>query len=420
MNIIVFGQSVNINVPNSKSEIPYVIKSPKLVRKPNASLRLSKASKKLALKDSFYGNFKPPNIDFTAWEFFHAAKKTEMTSTLTTLASERRAAAFFMEHEETFIWDTPNFRRRDRSAFALEDFAWSGFAGRVGEAVAFLAMVKKGYKYWDRCATVWEIAARQANITHEDQLKVAISVGQSGKPVLEPDFILENDEGDVAIMEAKGSFVNPNEINKNDKKELRHALDQIDAWASVISPSPSKNYAILTLLRQETDPHKDPSLVVVVDPPGRNNINLPSVELPRDLIKRCNFASWLEGMGFYRSAKALRNCEETQTEELIFRTKKVGNHTFAIRRIGYEYFEPIDFFHHRRGLIGTKPMVMGIEVETLHSISASIRNIDNMFTTEPLAFEDIEKYETGSIMSDGTFLGVIEDTERLGTIDINL
>ena len=201
-------------------------------------IRFRKGSKKRAAADCSFGDF-VGSLEFIAWEFFHAAKKTELTSSFTTQLIDRRALGFAEECDGLFVWNTANFRREDRTVFGLEDFADSGLAGRCGEAVAYLTMVKKwGYLFWDRIATLWECAAAHSGMTHPEMVKWArvISSKLSSRPDLEPDFAFENDTPEVALMEAKGSFVHPVHDNPTTKDDLRHGLKQLGAWSGMVAP----------------------------------------------------------------------------------------------------------------------------------------------------------------------------------------
>jgi len=399
------------------------------------SIRLRRGSKKRSQADCSYGKFDKAELAFTAWEFFHAAKKTELASSFTAETANRRAFAFALEHEETFIWDTKNFRKQDAAVFELEDFAQSGLAGRVGEAVAYLAMVKRwGYVFWDRCATVWARAARRAQITHDERLRVTKylrSKVASERPEKEPDFIFEKATRAVALTEAKGGFVHPNRDSSSVKADLRKAQAQLAAWSSVITPTPKKMYGIGTYLREEGDSNGDPSLIAYFDPSGQDDPSVPSVDLPRDLIRRCNYGAWLIGMGLVLSGRALRDLRGKVIEEVELPVFTIGGRRFAVTVIGWKgpgiygphWIEPWEWDHpgHYGWSRRWAPVVMGIDVNALHQIGTAIQNPDSSDLV------DIELGNTegegltpdqfrGSLMPDGTLVGTISRDEFRSTL----
>ncbi|TET34880.1 MAG: hypothetical protein E3J72_12150 [Planctomycetota bacterium] len=428
MHLIIPNQPIVISPPTGTSQLPLVEIDKAKVTTKYRPVRIRTGSKKRAEADCSYGPFDTAQLPFSAWEFFHAAKKTELACTFTANMANRRAFAFTLEHEDTFLWNSTNFRKRDSAVFALEDFAETGLAGRVGEAIAYLAMVEWGYVYWDRCATVWARAARNANITHTDQLKVAqyiSSLVSSGKPQNEPDFIFEKMNGDVALMEAKGGFVEPGNDYPYTKDVLNQALTQLGAWSSTITPTPAKSYGIATLLREENDAHDDPSLIAYVDPPGRKDSNLPQAELSSDLVRRCNYGAWLIGMGFVSSGLALRELREKHMEKVELPILNIGSRQFAVVTAGWKvpdlqilpFFEPwlLDFPPFRwSGRRGGGVLVMGIDKEILKQIGRAIHNPKEPVLLNLDMGEDDVKAKTktttefpGSIMPDGTLMGTI-------------
>lgn len=423
--LIIPPQPVVLTPPSGASTLPLVELDEGKVKTERRQVRLRKGSKKRKEADCSFGNF-VGSLPFTAWEFFHAAKKSELASSFSAAQADRRAFAFAFEHEETFIWNTSNFRKTDSAVFALEDFASSGLAGRVGEAVAYLTMVKRGYIFWDRCATVWERAARQAKISHAEQLQVARYVASrvaSGRPQNEPDFVFEKSNGEVALMEAKGSFVDPVKDNPSAKGDLRQALTQLAAWSGVIVPVPEKSFAIGTYLREEQDNGDDPSLIAFVDPPGEEILDFTSVRLPPDLIRRCNYGAWLTGMGLLSAGRSLRDSHRKAVEVISLPVVEVANHKFAVVPLGWEPLAPeramviepwwSEFAPLRPWVLSDSLFVMGIEVEVLQTLGEAIHGLD------PAALKQIKVLEYAelsratpqgvhwSIMPDGSFIGTV-------------
>jgi hypothetical protein len=415
---LIIPQTILFSAPVGKSALPLVELDKTKVIGQGKTLRLRKGSKKRLSADCSFGDF-VGHLEFSAWRFFHAAEKTELARSFSVAEADRRAFAFALEHEGTFIWDTDNFRKTDAAVFALEDFASSGLAGRVGEAIAYLTMVEWGYVFWDRCSTVWERAARHANISHAYQLRVAKYLSRalaSGKPANEPDFLFEKFNGEVALMEAKGSFVDPGTDKPSTKDDLRQALKQLTAWSKVIDPAPKKLLGIGTYLREENDSGDDPSLVGFVDPAGQQRSKLRRVTVPTDLIRRCNYGAWLVGMGLVGSGKALRDMSEKRSEEISLPVVRVANRSFAVAPIGWEslQYEQGGWFWElalpHLWLSRASWLVIGIETNTLDRVGEAIRKsgeslllqIEAPVEVDPDAPLDVP----WSIMPDGSFVGM--------------
>lgn len=431
--MLIPSHPITFNAPQGTSSLPLVEVPKSKVSPKHKPIRLRKDSQKRKQADCSFGKFSGA-LDFNAWQFFHAAKKTELASSFTPQQADRRAFAFALEHEDTFVWNTGNFRRIDRSIFDLEDFASSGFAGRVGEAIAYLTMVKWGYVFWDRCASVWARAAQQAHISHGEQLKVAQYLASrvaSGRPQNEPDFVFEKPNGDVALMEAKGSFVDPDKDNPSTKDDLRQALRQLAAWSAVLSPTPRKSYGIGTYMREEHDANDDPSLIVFVDPPGESDPDVQPAELSADLVRRCNYGAWLAEMGFRQSGIALADRREIETTAIELPVVTLNGREFALSiqgwRIDQRRFEvfpwwPFEMMHfpwrHRfeflREIGITGVYATGLEVSTLRAASAALADpasaalMDMQPTTDFGAGQgqQLDGFY-GSVMPDGSLLGVV-------------
>src|SRR5262245_36834632 len=72
--------------------------------------RLRKGSKKRKQAHCSFGNY-TDRLPIDAWPFFHAAKKTELTTSFTTASIDRRALCFAAEYEDLFVWNTANLRK---------------------------------------------------------------------------------------------------------------------------------------------------------------------------------------------------------------------------------------------------------------------------------------------------------------------
>lgn len=369
-------------MPVGASSLPLVELDKSQVSTKWKQIRIRKNSLRRKSSDCSFGKFKE-HLDFKAIEFFHAAKKTELTSSFTNRQLNRLATAFSVEYEDAFVWDTKNFRKTDRDVFSVADFDLSHLAGRVGEALAYLAMVKWDYVYWDRCSTVWQRAARAAKVSHSDQLKVAKYLKRkvsSGKLGNAPDFVFEKATGHIALMEAKGGFVHPQYDDPPIKDDLARALKQLKAWSDVIAPSPSKSFAIGSYLRDESDNNGDPSLIAFVDPEGDEVPDPGAVEFPQDLIRRCNYGAWLRGMGLVTSGTSLRDLRRKIPEAVSLPVVRIMNRDFAITSLGwklalgyelhsYLWHEPYSLVDWAAGILA-----MGLEVNTLRVVEQAIHN----------------------------------------------
>lgn len=430
---------IQIAPPTGSSTLPIVELPKPLVEGDRKRTRLRKGSKKRQESDCSFGNF-VGTLDFTAWSFFHAAKKTELTTSFTTSLIDRRALSFAAEYDGVFVWDAINLRRADRSVFGLEDFADSGLAGRCGEAIAYLTMVKWGYVFWDRIATLWERAATRSGMTHPEMVRQAAVIASrlSSRPDLSPDFAFEKADTDVALMEAKGSFVHPVRDDPTTKDDLRHGLKQLAAWSGMIAPPPRKSFVIGTYLRDRSDATGDPSLIAFVDPDGDNDASISPVELPPDWIRRGNYGAWLIGMGFPESGSALREGREISPPEQLLSVLTVGGRDYAVtfQRVRvkrnrfpglpfpspwFEFWYHLDEVRHHPQLVSRvlRDMgvgsieVMGVEVRLLRQIGEAVLNSASNALMEiqlaaALAEQPSADGFNGSVLPDGTLLGQVE------------
>jgi len=398
-------------------------------------IRMRSGSLKRARAQCSFGDF-TGSLNFNAWSFFHAAKKTELTSSFTTELIDRRAIGFSEDYNQLFVWNTPNLRRVDRSVFALEDFAGSGLAGRCGEAIACLTMAQWGYAFWDRIAVLWERAAANSGMTHPEMVKLAkvISSKTSSRPDLEPDFAFEKATSEVAMMEAKGSFVHPIDDSPSTKDDLRHGLDQLNAWSEMIVPAPQKSFVIGTYFRDASDTTGDPSLIAFVDPVGANDASGLQIELPSDWIRRGNYGAWLNGMGFSATGNALRNGRQISPPEQELPILRFGERDYAVTfqrvvikqsrarrlpRFAIPWWEPglvpDELWHHPRiirelGIVGIQVMSIDIGVLELieravtDSASSSLMDID---VGDMLAQDSTTDGLMGSIFPDRTLFGTV-------------
>lgn len=419
--------------PQGASVLPLVELDKTKVKTKRRRVQIRDGTTKRKVADCSYGNF-TGKLSFTAWELFHAAKKTELTRSFTPKRSEPLGLLFADEHYDRFIWNKPNLRCADGSSMWLEDFSTTGLSGRIGEALAYLTMVQAawGYVYWDRIASIWMRAARNANINHQDMVRIAQFTGQITQkgPMPQPDFAFEKLDQSVALMEAKGSFVAPGNSRPNTKRPLQHGLEQLDAWGHLITPTPARSIAIGSFLREQSDPCTDPSLILHVDPRPASHPDVEPIELPRDLIRRGNYGMWLAEMGFRDSGRALaeRRATEVFPSELGVITLGGRDYAFSIQgwridqsRLGMPPWYPFELLmvpwrHHVRFLwdVGvTGVYAVGLDVTVLRAISASLADVNaNALMDLQRTPVDLGRSQPldgfyGSVMPDGSMLGVI-------------
>lgn len=427
-----------ISPPIGKATLPIVELDRKAVETDRKQIRLRRGSTKRAAADCSFGKFKE-QLDIEAWPFFHAAKKTELTRSFTTNLVDQRALSFSDEQSNFLVWNNGNLRRVDRSVFDLEDFSGGGLAGRFGEAIAYLTMVKWGYVYWDRIAVLWERAADHSGMTQPEMVRHAQVISAkvaAGQPALQPDFAFEKSTAEVALMEAKGSFVHPVNDNPTTKDDLRHALKQLAAWSTMITPTPAKSLAIGTYFRDESDSTGDPSLLTFVDPPGERDSKVTPVEFPNDWIRRGNYGAWLIGMGLIESGDALRRGIGIDRHEQRLSVVTLGGRDFAItieglvvkrnqppdmpfpmRWIGHWLsfarlwrHDPLGFM---RDLGVTSMRVTGIDLSTLRLIEEAVANSNSNSLMQrdhgDMALAQSRTIEgfVGSILPDGSLLGEV-------------
>jgi hypothetical protein len=193
-------------------------------------------------------------------------------------------------------------------------------------------MLSWGYVYWDRIAVLWERAANHAGMTHPEMVnsaRILSSKIKNARPDREPDFAFERTQGDVALMEAKGSFVNPAKDNPSTKNDLRQGLQQLRAWSGMVAPTPQKSFVIGSFFRDVSDDNGDPSLITFVDPPGEAAINSRPIDFPDDWIRRGNYGAWLVGMGYPDGGEALRWARRSTSVERNILTVDIAGRSFA-------------------------------------------------------------------------------------------
>jgi hypothetical protein len=282
-----------------------------------------------------FGRFNKQQLEVKQWQFFHAAVKTELTHSFTAAQAYGKAIGYANYRNDILDWQSFNLRLTERDKRDLEDFANAETAGRFGEAVAYLTMISMGYVYWDRLEVLLKRILRQKNVQHDDALKLIYKITRRKLSGKQSDFVFEKQNQETSLMESKGSFVSRTRNKPTLKRDLQYALSQLARWATGITPTPQKSFAIGTYFRDVDDP-ADPSLIAVVDPPGEPDEKVPPIEVPDDAIRRGNYGAWLIGMGFEQAGNALRlesvsDAKDQRQREVQLPVISVNGTSFAIK-----------------------------------------------------------------------------------------
>ncbi len=406
--------------PTGASRLPFVELPKAKVQKPRARVKFREGSQAQAAADSSYGNFSG-HITFSAWQFFHAAAKTEFAMSFTPAEADQAAMLYAAQHNHLLIWNTQNLRIRDQGVFSRVDATRSYIAGRFGVAASSLLMQHWDYPYWDHIPSLWERAARNAQISHAQSVQMAQVIAAkiaSGRPQNEPDFAFEKAVGDVALMESKGKFVNPGDTNPPVKADMNEALGQLGAWSGFISPNPGKSFGIGTYLREQTDSAYDPSLILYVDPPAEKQTRFEPVPFPRDWIRRGNFGNWLMRMGLVEAGLALRDGREKLAAQISLPVVEMSGRKFAFTVHAWNFapmgrgfpFLPFSELFLDLGFVQTFDLlVTGLEVNVLGMIEKSLRSAEasSLLKAEPVSVSETPGWFSGSIMRDGSLLGLL-------------
>lgn len=437
MSVSLKSLVITISNPVGQSQLPVIELSKGRVRKSGLRIR-----NKTKYKDSTYGNFVEPPLNVNAWPFFHAAIKTELTSDASIAKVKRWAMLFAEQHNSLFKWNPTNLRRINRKKLAYEDFSEAGKAGRFAEATAYLLMHSWGYCYFDRIASLCDRVASKNNMAKKDYIRITRMLRnrlQAKTPGLQPDFIFQKKTpADIALAESKGSFVNPTLDNPTVKSDLKYGLKQLRTWSKFLRPVVNKTYAIGTYFRDEGDT-ADPSLIAYVDPPGEDDPDVQSFEIPDDWIRRGNYGNWLMGMGCDEAGDAIRSGVTAEQQPRAFLKVKFGGREIAIVPYGVALAEKRPIPHgicciisdllHKYGTrdisikayielakllarlqTGIRLMVLGLEVSALRLLETAAAK-DNFQLNELQLMDafsaDGNEGIYGSLLSDGSFFGAV-------------
>jgi len=360
-------------------------------------------------------------LSITEFDFYTALIKTELTYTLLGDDPITRATGAFLQHRGLLKWNRDGLRITQSGAFSRKDSARTSLAGRFGEAISYLYMKNSGYIYWDHLPALAERLMERLEYSRDDKLRVAKVLSRpsrkDGKCVPEPDFAFENRQQSVALAEAKGAFVNPDEPPTMAKGGLKDGLKQVQLWQQHIVPTPQRFYAIGSYLREERDRYHDPSILAVVDP-EKTEEGLKTLEFPDDWIRRGNYAAWMRGMGLRESAELLAYRRSRELPRRTFATLELAGRFYVFTPIHYLLWQPR--VHLRRDveifdfpfLHGwNQVQVLGMDVNNLQHIEKAVNVPDISLPGEMDIGSASEKvlpdWFSGSILPDGTLHGIL-------------
>jgi hypothetical protein len=289
-----------------------------------------------------------------------------------------------------------NLRLLRGASSILNDVSQTSLTGRVGQGLSLLFAESRGYDFVGHLGSDASVLAHLAALGRRRAA----------------DFMFEDSTGDRMILESKATFSLQTNECSSVKTVLRQALkEQVDPWMGVVTPSPSKGFAVYSCLR-ETD-NVTPSALVFVDPPGQKGSI--QVELPSDWVRRQNYAAWLRVMGLRDAAVRLRSASEFskiegKPTETRMRIVTVQGRNFAVLRA---VERPLSFR-------GTRFSV-GMDVDALRAVSNAIQGSpDALIEYSPLRRDDVVRGAPMSILSDGTIFGLAPLKDFAGTEDFLL
>jgi hypothetical protein len=250
---------------------------------------------------------------------------------------------------------------------------------------------------------------------------------------------MENRTGDAALMESKGSFVDPGRDAPTVKRDLAHALSQLSAWSTVIQPKPTKSFAIGTYFRDQSDPG-DPSFIAFVDPPSDQRIDELAVEWPKDWVRRGNYGAWLAGMNLRRASEALSMGTTIEPSEVNLPVLALNGRRYAVAPLGLmvdgnvrsprlplyflthpdlDWEDPPHWFFRE---LGVSLEVIGLDVVVLRQIEAVLQGrgeLSGLEKATPRPQQDSRGFQMadgfyGSTMPDGSLCGVLRPSDLDG------
>ncbi|MEI8196478.1 MAG: hypothetical protein WCI73_11265, partial [Phycisphaerae bacterium] len=274
-------------------------------------------------------------MEFTAHDFFLAIAKADLYQTFTPEDAAAHCEEFWFHCRSLLDWQkTPLHLAKGKARFYKSH---GTMAGQIGEGVTLLFMRDREYPYWDHLQSLLKRAFGEAEAGKHAENNLALP--SIVKPVKvarkernkgdnsHPDFACQNEAGQWALAEAKGSFVTGKKL-PNAKGDLSRAIKQLDALMKRYKFQADKTYAVGAYLREREDCCHEPSLVAFTDP-ANTNTQLAEAAFPSDWIRRGNYGAWLLGMGFFDSGIALRERRSREVQFVCLPVIRFADHFFA-------------------------------------------------------------------------------------------
>lgn len=341
-------------------------------------------------------------LSFTPLELAHYVIKADFVQPRSLLFP---SIGFLLENILVFDWGCQDIRLAAGGATTLADVSRTSLSGRVGQGMTLMFAEKLlGYGFVAHVREYLEKQRPRSTFT----TRRTRSGRQVRTMVPIADFLCES-AARRALFESKGAFVMP-DVAADVKGPLREALTkQIQETMLRVRPTPSKGFGVHMALREYGDRHIDPSTLVYVDPDKKDAPG--EVEMSAADVRRENYAACLRFMGLDAAADRL---------SLGLREQRPDRYAFAVFLIaGVEIAVPewILVRSARR-----ESSIVGIHVRALRAIESAIRGDDEaLLAYQPVhllpqsvqeAIQGTEPYETISLISDGTMIGVMQGMSR--------
>jgi hypothetical protein len=216
-----------------------------------------------------------------------------------------------------------------------------------------------------------------------------------------PDFIVqEKGSATRALVEAKGTFATPGKA-PNIKGMLGDGLRQL---SSCSVRGVRKSFVVGTVLREVGDSYPEPSLVTLVDP----DLEDGSLEVSPDWVIRENYAGWLRAMGLFDAASDFRGGISRELGEPVS--------MWPVEIAGVEFLlVPLYLPWPGPPFDDAYCIVLGLQRAIAESLQTALRDhrlaLLDLFTLEmgrePTSGAIEGDWLEGSLMGDGSFLGII-------------
>mgnify|MGYP007095982205 CR=1 FL=1 len=369
-------------------------------------------------------------LSFSMWRLAHAIKKAECANPVLAHAPNLMALGFILENQHLFDCSGAQFNLADGAASYLDDFSRTGLTGRVAQGLALLQMEAAGYHFVARFDTFRKMCG--VEVPKVPSRKKDSSGKPILKPIRSPDFVVEKSSGDRALVESKGSFLHSGRLG-NIKGSLSDALKQLAPWGSQFSPAITKKFAIGTYLREPDVADPEPSLLALVDPEGGQEEN--SALVPSELVRKLNYAGWLDLMGYRAPARLLSSARRLGGARETFQVADFGNSRYAyipialvpgpqsdelLRVLPIEPRWRGDYTMAKlRGIGAEMVVILALDAQVMERVALASRSRDwSMLqgeSPEPDStdFPSNRDGEDGSRFIDGSFIGIVRPQDEV-------